>query len=115
VRCAQEGLAAGRPVRGCDVDDACRNVIAAAGFGDRFIHRTGHSIHTSVHGNGTHIDNLETHDERPLLPRTCFSVEPGIYLPGEFGIRTEIDVFVRDARTAVVTGIPAQTEIVNIV
>jgi Xaa-Pro aminopeptidase len=114
VHCVQTGLKAGRRIRGCDVDDACRKVIVDAGFGDYFIHRTGHSIHTMTHGNGTHIDNLETHDERPILPRTCFSVEPGIYLPGRFGVRSEINVFVEDAHTARVTGIPAQTELVLI-
>lgn len=110
VRFVREGLAAGRTVRGCDVDDACRAVIAAAGYADRFIHRTGHSIHEIGHGNGANIDNLETRDERPLLPRTCFSVEPGVYLPGRFGVRSEINVYLPDAATAVVTGIAPQQE-----
>jgi Xaa-Pro aminopeptidase len=114
IRRVQTALAAGEPLRGCDVDDACRQVIVDAGHGADFIHRTGHSIHTMTHGNGTHIDNLETHDERPISPRTCFSIEPGIYLPGRFGVRSEIDMFVMDAKTAVVTGIPAQTQLVLI-
>ncbi|MDH5741587.1 MAG: M24 family metallopeptidase, partial [Nitrospira sp.] len=79
--------------------------------GDFFIHRTGHSIGKDVHGNGANIDNLETQDTRRLMPRTCFSIEPGIYLPGEFGIRSEFDVYLSD-REAVVYGLPLQTEIV---
>ena len=110
----QSSLSAGRAIGGCDVDDACRAVINAAGYGQYFIHRTGHSIHTATHGNGTNIDNLETHDDRPISPRTCFSVEPGVYLEGRFGVRSEINVFVKDAKTAVVTGIPAQRELVLI-
>ncbi|MEK6603800.1 MAG: M24 family metallopeptidase, partial [Nitrospirota bacterium] len=85
-------VGAGRFPCGGDVDDVCRRVIQDAGYGDRFIHRTGHSIGEEVHGNGANIDNLETQDNRRLLPRTCFSIEPGIYLPGDFGIRSEVDV-----------------------
>lgn len=114
VNFVQSSLSAGKAIRGCDVDDACRKVIVDAGYGQYFIHRTGHSIHTMTHGNGTNIDNLETHDDRPISPRTCFSIEPGIYLEGRFGVRSEIDVFVKDAKTAVVTGIPAQRELVLI-
>ena len=98
---------------GWEVDDVCRNTIRAAGYGDFFIHRTGHSIGEEVHGNGANIDNLETQDSRQLLPRTCFSIEPGIYLPGEFGIRSELDVYISD-RGAVVHGLPLQTEIVSL-
>jgi Xaa-Pro aminopeptidase len=98
---------------GWEVDDVCRQVIRDAGYGDRFIHRTGHSIGEEVHGNGANIDNLETQDSRRLLPRTCFSIEPGIYLPGDFGIRSEIDVYVGE-REAIVYGQPIQTEIVPI-
>lgn len=110
VRHVQTELSQGHTVRGCDVDDACRAVIQAAGFGDFFIHRTGHSLHTAVHANGANIDNLESRDERKLLPRTMFTVEPGIYLPGRFGVRSELNVFVADATTAYVTGVPAQRD-----
>ncbi|WP_447978888.1 M24 family metallopeptidase [Candidatus Nitrospira bockiana] len=98
---------------GWEVDDVCRGVIERAGFGDRFLHRTGHSIGEDVHGNGANIDNLETRDARRLLPRTCFSIEPGIYLPGEFGIRSELDVYVTE-RSLEIFGQPLQTEIVPI-
>jgi len=81
-----------QPVQGFEVDDAARDVIRKAGYGERFFHRTGHSIGTSDHGQGANIDNLETHDTRRLLPMTCFSIEPGIYLPGDFGVRSEINV-----------------------
>ena len=86
-------------------------MIETAGFGRYFIHRTGHSIATEVHGNGANMDNLEIHDERQILPNTCFSVEPGIYLP-EFGVRSEVNVLVR-AKSAEVTG-KIQREIVTI-
>ncbi len=89
----RRAFAAGEPVRGFEVDDAVRRVIDEAGYGEYFVHRTGHSIGQETHGNGTHIDNLETHDDRRILPRTCFSIEPGIYLP-EFGVRCEVDVYV---------------------
>ena len=104
---------AGTYPAGWQVDDASRGVIFQAGFGPDFPHRTGHSIHTEVHGNGANLDNLETHDERKLVPGTCFSIEPGIYLKGDFGIRTEIDVCL-DGRDAVVTGGPPQEAIVPI-
>jgi Xaa-Pro dipeptidase len=81
-----------QPVMGFEVDDAAREVIRRAGYGERFFHRTGHSIGTSDHGQGANIDNLETHDTRRLLPMTCFSIEPGIYLTGDFGVRSEINV-----------------------
>ena len=83
---------AGAPIHGWEVDDACRAVVRAAGYGDFFVHRTGHSIGTSVHGNGANIDNLETRDTRRLVPGLCFSVEPGIYLDGEMAVRSEVDV-----------------------
>jgi Xaa-Pro aminopeptidase len=91
--------AAGYPLRGFEVDDAARGVIAQAGYGEWFTHRTGHSIGVEVHGSGANMDNLETHDERLVSPCTCFSIEPGIYLP-DFGVRSEIDMFagVSDAR-----------------
>jgi len=91
-----------RELRGFQVDDAAREHVRAQGFEEYFFHRTGHSIGTEVHGSGANMDNLETHDERRVIPWTCFSVEPGIYLP-EFGIRSEVNMFVGD-REARVTG-----------
>lgn len=84
-------LSAGQPLHGFEVDDACRSHIASHGFGDYFVHRTGHSITDNVHGTGANMDNLETHDERLVLPNTLFSIEPGIYLE-RFGIRSEFNV-----------------------
>ncbi|NMB76232.1 MAG: aminopeptidase P family protein [Myxococcales bacterium] len=98
---------------GWEVDDACRKVIQDGGFGEFFIHRTGHSIGEAVHGNGVNIDNLETRDERRLVPGVCFSIEPGIYLPGEMAVRTEIDVFITAAGEVEVTG-PEQEELILI-
>jgi Xaa-Pro aminopeptidase len=97
-----EAVAAGKPLCGYEVDDAARAFIEARGFGAYFTHRTGHSIGQEVHGNGANMDNLETHDERRVSPWTCFSIEPGVYLP-EFGIRSEVNMFVGD-REARVTG-----------
>jgi Xaa-Pro dipeptidase len=111
VRKVQDAFAAGKPIQGWEADDAARNVIRDAGFADYFTHRTGHSIATETHGNGANLDNLETHDERLILPYTCFSVEPGIYLP-EFGIRSEVNMMTEPGK-AVVTG-PIQTELVRI-
>lgn len=82
-----------KPLQGWQVDKAARSVVEKAGYGKYFFHRTGHNIGTSVHGNGANMDGLETHDERHLIPETCNSVEPGIYLP-EFGMRTEVDVYI---------------------
>ena len=113
VSFVQAQLVAGRFPFGWEIDDVCRHKIREAGYGDFFIHRTGHSIGEEVHGNGANIDNLETHDGRQILPNTCFSIEPGIYLPGEFGIRSEIDVYVTD-QEAIVHGLPLQTEIVSL-
>jgi Xaa-Pro aminopeptidase len=104
-------LDAGSPVHGYEVDDACRKVVQGGGYGEYFLHRTGHSIGTSVHGNGANIDNLETKDERLIVPGTCFSVEPGIYLEGSMAVRTEVDVFVTTAGKAEVIG-EAQRELV---
>jgi Xaa-Pro dipeptidase len=98
----QSAVAERRPLRGADVDDVSRRYIEARGFGPYFLHRTGHSIGAEVHGNGANIDNLETRDERTLIPGSCFSIEPGIYLP-EFGVRSEIDMYI-DSDEAVVTG-----------
>lgn len=82
----------GAPVHGWEADDACREVVRRAGYAEFFVHRTGHSIGTSVHGNGANIDNLETRDTRRLVPGLCFSIEPGIYLEGEMAVRSEVDV-----------------------
>lgn len=107
---ANKQLEAGKVVYGYEVDDAARRVITDAGYGEYFIHRTGHSIGTDVHGVGPNIDNLETQDQRRLQEGMCFSIEPGIYLP-EFGIRLEVDVMIQNGR-AVVTTLPLQTEMV---
>jgi len=96
--------AEGKPLYGWEVDDACRAVVARAGYGDFFIHRTGHSIGEEVHGNGVNIDNLETRDERQLVPGICFSIEPGIYLAGEMAVRSEINVFITPAGKVDVAG-----------
>jgi Xaa-Pro dipeptidase len=111
ISAVQAAFAAGRPIAGWEADDASRAVIRKAGFGEFFTHRTGHNIATEIHGNGAHLDNLETHDERLLLPFTCFSVEPGIYLP-EFGVRSEIDMMTSE-KEAVVTGM-VQRELLRI-
>ncbi len=103
-------LAAGERVEGREVDDVARAVIARAGYGDNFVHRTGHNIHTTDHGNGANIDNFETQDERALLFHTCCSIEPGIYLP-TFGIRSEVNLLILE-HDAEVTGVPAQEAIV---
>jgi Xaa-Pro aminopeptidase len=104
-------FAAGVPICGYEADDAARTVIREAGFGEFFTHRTGHNIAEEIHGPGAHLDNLETHDQRLLLPNTCFSVEPGIYLP-EFGVRSEIDMMTAPGK-AWVTG-KIQRELVRI-
>jgi Xaa-Pro dipeptidase len=111
IRVVEKAFAEGRPISGWQADDAARQVIQAAGFGDYFTHRTGHNIGTEIHGSGAHLDNFETQDERRILPNTCFSVEPGIYLP-EFGVRSEIDMMTRP-REARVTG-RIQRELVRI-
>ncbi|MDT8324196.1 MAG: M24 family metallopeptidase [Bacteroidota bacterium] len=105
LKMVQDRYAAGQEVAGWEVDDAVRKVIVDAGYGEYFVHRTGHNIGLEVHGNGGHIDNLETKDERRILPGTCFSIEPGIYMEHEkLGFRTEIDVFVTDEGAVEVTG-----------
>jgi Xaa-Pro dipeptidase len=91
-------------IQGWEVDEVVRTTIKDAGYGDYFIHRTGHNIEVELHGSGTHMDNLEMHDVRPIVPMTCFSVEPGIYLPGEFGVRLESDVQIHRDGRVVVTG-----------
>jgi Xaa-Pro aminopeptidase len=109
----RDAFAKGEPLQGWQVDQAARDVIDRAGYGQYFCHRTGHSIGQETHGNGANMDDLETHDERRVLPRTCFSVEPGIYLP-EFGIRSEVNVYVDQERKVHVTGGDPQTEVVPI-
>jgi Xaa-Pro aminopeptidase len=110
INCVKEAFAQKRPLQGWQVDDATRAVIDKAGYGQYFVHRTGHSIGQETHGNGANMDNLETREERRVMPRTCFSIEPGIYLP-EFGVRSEVNVFV-DAQGGVhVTGGEPQTEV----
>ncbi len=111
IAAVRQAFELGQPIRGYQADDAARGVITAAGFGDYFTHRTGHNITEEIHGPGAHLDNLETHDQRLLLPNTCFSVEPGIYLP-EFGVRSEIDMMTAPGK-AWVTG-KIQTELVRI-
>ena len=108
----QQAFASNTPIAGWLADDASRAVIRAAGFADFFTHRTGHNIATELHGNGAHLDNLETHDERLILPNTCFSVEPGLYFPGEFGVRNEVNMITRPGK-AEVTG-RIQNELVRI-
>jgi Xaa-Pro dipeptidase len=111
VKAVTAAVSAARPIAGWEVDCATRGVIQAAGFGDYFIHRTGHSIGTDIHANGANMDDLEVHDERQILPHSCFSIEPGIYLP-EFGVRSEVNMLVRQT-TAEVTG-KIQNEIVTL-
>jgi len=112
VAFVRERVAAGGPLHGFEVDDVSRGHVEAAGYGEFFVHRTGHSIGTAVHGNGVNIDNLETQDRRRIVPGCLFSVEPGIYLPErDVGVRTELDVYVNDAGEAVVSG-PVQTELI---
>ena len=108
VNLIRSHVQSGKPLQGWQVDKAARQVVEKAGYGKYFFHRTGHNIGTTVHGNGVNMDGLETQDERHLIPGTCNSVEPGIYLP-EFGMRTEVDVYV-DENEARVTG-KVQTEI----
>jgi len=102
VEFIKESVAAGKPIHGWEVDNVARGVIRKAGYGKYFVHRTGHSIGQSVHGNGANMDGLETRDDRKIVPHTCFSIEPGIYMP-EFGLRTEVNVYVGE-KEARVTG-----------
>ena len=98
----KDAVGSARTIHGYEVDDVARGFIEARGYGAYFLHRTGHSIGYEVHGNGVNIDNLETRDQRRIIPGVCFSIEPGVYLP-EFGVRSEIDMYVGDG-TAEVTG-----------
>ena len=114
VSLLQQRLTAGQPVRGGEVDDASRAVVVSRGYGEAFTHRTGHSIDVrGLHGSGPHIDNLETREERILVPGVGFSIEPGIYLPGEIGMRTEINAYVgTDGRSLVLTPREMQRELI---
>jgi Xaa-Pro dipeptidase len=102
VKKVQEAYAGKRRIAGWEVDQATREHITNAGYGEYFVHRTGHSIGEHVHGNGANMDNLETKDDREIIPNTCFSVEPGVYLP-EFGVRSEVNVLIHNG-AAEVTG-----------
>ncbi len=102
IRKVEQAASAKQELRGFEVDDAARSYIREQGLGEYFFHRLGHSIGTDIHGTGANMDNLETHDERKVIPWTCFSIEPGVYLP-EFGVRSEVDMFV-DENGARVTG-----------
>jgi Xaa-Pro dipeptidase len=113
VEFVRKNVRAGKFIRGAEIDDVSRGVIKRAGYGDQFTHRTGHSIGEEGHGNGVNIDNFETRDSRRLIPGIAFSIEPGIYLEGKFGVRSEIDVYVAE-KDIEVTGQPIQTEIVPI-
>lgn len=109
VRFVKDAFAAGRDVQGYELDDAARNVIRERGFGEYFIHRTGHSIDRATHGMGPNIDNFETHETRRLVRGVGFSIEPGIYIAGEIGVRTEINVYIDESGPVVTTPGP-QTE-----
>jgi Xaa-Pro aminopeptidase len=111
IAAVESAFTAGRPIAGFEADDAARGVIRAAGFGEFFTHRTGHNIAQEIHGSGAHLDNLETHDDRRILPHTCFSVEPGIYLP-EFGVRSEVNMLTAPGKAWVTGNI--QRELVRI-
>jgi len=100
----KEGASLGKRIRGADVDEVARNHVRERGYAERFIHRTGHSIGLEVHGNGCNIDGLETIDDRQLIPRTGFSIEPGIYLE-DFGVRSEIDVYMDERGVEVTTAV----------
>ena len=113
IDCVRSAFSTGRLLKGWDVDQAARDVIDKAGYGDYFVHRTGHSIGQEIHGNGANMDNLETHEERRVMKNTCFSIEPGIYLR-EFGIRSEVNVFVDADGTVHVTGGEVQTAVLPI-
>lgn len=113
VEFARQRLREGNPPAGWEVDEACRQVIAAAGCGGLFIHRTGHSIGETAHGHGVNFDNLETRDERRLAPGLLCSVEPGVYLPGRYGIRSEINVYVNPDNELLVTG-PCQQDVIRV-
>ena len=103
VAAVEDTISSGRPLHGFEVDRAARAAIEAAGYGDAVLHRTGHSLGTEVHGNGVNMDDLETRDERLVVPGLGFTIEPGIYLPGELGVRSEINMVVEPGRARVTT------------
>ncbi len=107
----QRAFANGETIQGWQVDAAAREVIEKAGYGEQFVHRTGHNIGQETHGNGANMDGLETREDRSVMRRTCFSIEPGIYFPGEFGVRSEVNVYIDGNGAVQVTGGPLQTEI----
>ena len=107
----RERFASNLDVRGYEVDDAARGVIRAAGYDAWFIHRTGHNIGEETHGAGANMDNYETHDDRVILKGTSFSIEPGIYIPGDVGLRTEISVVIDEHGNILVPSEPIQNEI----
>jgi len=111
ITTVERAFAQNEPISGFEADDAARSVIRAAGYGEFFTHRTGHNIARELHGSGAHLDNFESHDTRRILPNTCFSVEPGIYLP-EFGVRSEVNMLTAPGK-AWVTG-RIQKELVRI-
>jgi Xaa-Pro dipeptidase len=113
IKAAQQRYPTGEVLYGWQIDDEARKSITNDGYGEYFLHRTGHSIHEEVHGNGANIDNLETQDSRRLMARTCFSIEPGVYLKGSFGVRSEVDMYLSE-KEAIVTGLPIQTEVIPI-
>lgn len=102
----RDAVDAGKSVSGFELDQAARRVITNAGYGEAFVHRTGHSIDRDLHGSGPHLDDFETHDDRELLPGVGFSVEPGIYLPGRFGVRSEVNVYYAPGGPLVTPGQP---------
>ena len=114
IACVERAFAKGEPLQGWQVEGATRGVIERAGYGEFFTHRTGHNIGRETHGNGCHMDGLETREERSVMRRTCFSIEPGVYLP-EFGVRSEVNVYVDEAGGVHVTGGPLQTEIRRVI
>jgi len=113
IACVKQAYAAGRALQGWEVDQATRDVIEKAGYGQYFCHRTGHSIGQETHGNGANMDNLETREERRVMRQTCFSIDPGIYLP-EFGVRSETNVYIDKQGGVHVTGGELQTEVTAI-
>ncbi|MDA0986727.1 MAG: M24 family metallopeptidase [Bacteroidetes bacterium] len=103
-----------RKVTGAEVDDVSRNFINSKNYGKYFVHRTGHNLGEVIHGNGTNIDNYETQDVRELIPNSTFTIEPGVYLTGEFGVRSELNIFISEKREVIIPGLPIQKEIVLI-
>lgn len=114
LACVRQAFADGVSVSGGALDDVARDIISGAGYGERFVHRTGHSITTELHGAGANLDNFETHDTRTILPGTSFSIEPGVYLTGDFGVRSELDVVITDDGEVLAPSEPLQSEVIAI-